>query len=529
MQKHSGRKHVLLVLCALVLLLLTACGSGSSKVLKKVQLGQKYLTQSEYTEAVAAFTEAIQIDPDSMIAYLGRAQAYVALEQYEDAKTDYTTVLDGSSQSIQKVEAYIGRAEINQIQGNLENAIEDFSVAMELLNGADIPDGAEKNSLLERVQAGLAALDDENGLATETEQSGPKTVSPLPLATVPNSLSDGTYDADLECGTAVSGNNLSFQVNSCYYYDAAQIESLQPGDTLTGRYDYCGDDAEFTLQIEEVNQLEGVESRWLSGMETTEYDSQPFEDDLELLKEGDRYFIWLDDFTGRSMLEQKDFRPIGSATGKMADNIVLKVTPYGKAQTTVKGIDNVKKVLAANAGSWWVAGRLTVTVKNGQITEITYAEYVTEEDEFAQSDVVLPDLSSTGAAAEAAKVDLMDYLGTDLHSFLASRPELKSLGATDGEEYTDGRMIVGAGYYGTKIDFASLSQKCGYTIVGIECGMSESDAVKLAEQRYGKASASGAGHYSYTVDAENSTELSFRIQNGKVTEVSFSSELNLYE
>lgn len=496
-------------------------------MLKKVQQGQKYLTQSSYTEAAGVFTEAIQIDEGSIVAYMGRAQAYMGLEQYEDARADYNTVLDKASRPMQKAEAYAGRADAERLLGNLDSAALDYNAALDLLNGTDIPDGTDKNSLMESVQARLAAFDSEN--MTGTSQNGPQTIAPLPLAAAQSPLADGTYDASLACGTAVSGGSLSFQVNSCYYYDAAQIESLQPGDTLTGRYDYFGDDEAFTLQIEQVSQLEGTESRWLSGKETTEYVSEPYDADLKLLKEGNRYFIWLDDFTGRSMLEQKDFRPVGDVTEKMADNIVLKVTPYEQTQTTTKGIDNVKKVLDANRDSWWIAGSLTITVKDHQITEINYIEHVTEEDESVSSEVVLPTLNSAGTVAATEKVDMVDYIGKDLHSFLTAHPELKSVGATSGEEYTDGSLSVGADYGGTKIDYAGLDKKCSYSIAGIECGMAEADAVKLAEQRYGKASVKEAGYYSYTIDAEMSTELSFYVENGKVSKVYFISELNLYE
>lgn len=60
----------------------------------KTELGQKYLTELNYTEAVASFTEAIKLDPDNIQAYMGRAEAYVALKQYDDAKADYTTAIE---------------------------------------------------------------------------------------------------------------------------------------------------------------------------------------------------------------------------------------------------------------------------------------------------------------------------------------------------------------------------------------------------------------------------------------------------
>ena len=40
--------------------LFTACASGASKANEKIELGQKYLTELNYTEAVAAFTEVIK-------------------------------------------------------------------------------------------------------------------------------------------------------------------------------------------------------------------------------------------------------------------------------------------------------------------------------------------------------------------------------------------------------------------------------------------------------------------------------------
>lgn len=74
--------------------LFTACASGASKANEKIELGQKYLTELNYTEAVAAFTEVIKIDPSNIEAYAGRAEAYKGLKQYEEAKADYTTVIE---------------------------------------------------------------------------------------------------------------------------------------------------------------------------------------------------------------------------------------------------------------------------------------------------------------------------------------------------------------------------------------------------------------------------------------------------
>ena len=90
--KKCGK--ILMGVLLAAVLLLTACTSKAQKAVEKVELGQKYLTEQNYTEAVASFTEAIGLDPGNIPAYMGRAQAYTGLKQYDDAKADYTTAIE---------------------------------------------------------------------------------------------------------------------------------------------------------------------------------------------------------------------------------------------------------------------------------------------------------------------------------------------------------------------------------------------------------------------------------------------------
>ena len=72
----AEKRKPLLQLAAAVLLavmLLTACASKATNAADKIELGQKYLTELNYTEAVAAFTEVIGLDPENIEAYMGRA------------------------------------------------------------------------------------------------------------------------------------------------------------------------------------------------------------------------------------------------------------------------------------------------------------------------------------------------------------------------------------------------------------------------------------------------------------------------
>ena len=135
-------------LCAVAMLLvglfLVACASKATKAVEKVELGQKYLTELNYTEAVASFTEAIGLDPENIPAYMGRAEAYVALKQYDDAKADYTTAIEKTAdQPYMQAQAYAGRAEVNELTEELQDAESDYEAAQELLEAEDIGEKAQ--------------------------------------------------------------------------------------------------------------------------------------------------------------------------------------------------------------------------------------------------------------------------------------------------------------------------------------------------------------------------------------------------
>ena len=123
----------------LALTLFTACTSKAAKAVEKVELGQKYLTELNYTEAVASFTEAIGLDPENIPAYMGRAEAYVALKQYDDAKADYTTAIEKTAeQPYTQAEAYVGRAEVNELTTANEDALSDYEAASTALDTVDV-------------------------------------------------------------------------------------------------------------------------------------------------------------------------------------------------------------------------------------------------------------------------------------------------------------------------------------------------------------------------------------------------------
>ncbi len=75
----------------IVIIIATAAGvilfnsTDTARFRKQLNLGQRYLSEMNYEEAVVAFNQAIEIDPRSVDAYLGLADAYIGLGDEEAA------------------------------------------------------------------------------------------------------------------------------------------------------------------------------------------------------------------------------------------------------------------------------------------------------------------------------------------------------------------------------------------------------------------------------------------------------------
>ena len=86
--------------------------SPEKKIAKQLDLGNKYLEDEDYERAIAAFDKAIDIDPKCVDAYLGKAEAYVALDDYEEA---IAVLVDG-----------YGETEDKAIKKQLKKYVEEY-------------------------------------------------------------------------------------------------------------------------------------------------------------------------------------------------------------------------------------------------------------------------------------------------------------------------------------------------------------------------------------------------------------------
>ena len=147
----------LIAVIVLVAVLLTSCGSKAATATDKIELGQKYLTELNYTEAIASFTEAIKLDPNNIQAYMGRAEAYVALGEYDKALADYRFI-SGTTEDMPYTRAlsYIGQAEVHEKMEQPARAVSDYGLAMALLKASDA--GKAENVSEEDVSAKLVQV-----------------------------------------------------------------------------------------------------------------------------------------------------------------------------------------------------------------------------------------------------------------------------------------------------------------------------------------------------------------------------------
>ncbi len=132
--KHKIFYTVLLVL---TILLVSGCKKKMT-VQDYLDLGEKYLTEANYEEAIVAFTKAIEIDPKQAAAYEKRAEVYIAHIQadgmddasqwtdevrgyYASGEADYLKVIELEPKT---VENYEKLADLYLLAGETEKAIE---------------------------------------------------------------------------------------------------------------------------------------------------------------------------------------------------------------------------------------------------------------------------------------------------------------------------------------------------------------------------------------------------------------------
>jgi tetratricopeptide (TPR) repeat protein len=84
-EDKAVRGRALRVIFLGLLLLLAACGQKALTYEEQINLGQRFLEDGDYEQAIVAFTAAIRIEPKLSPAYVGLADAHKGLGQPEEA------------------------------------------------------------------------------------------------------------------------------------------------------------------------------------------------------------------------------------------------------------------------------------------------------------------------------------------------------------------------------------------------------------------------------------------------------------
>ena len=97
----SSRRNVIILVVVMAIVIIgavvavVAMGSGSEgETAEQLTLAQRYLDEEDYEQAVIEFERLLEIDPKNTDAYLGLAQAYKELGEYEKATKVLETAMD---------------------------------------------------------------------------------------------------------------------------------------------------------------------------------------------------------------------------------------------------------------------------------------------------------------------------------------------------------------------------------------------------------------------------------------------------
>lgn len=102
--------------------------SGGGDLGKQLELGEKYLSEGKYEEAILAFEKAIKIDEKNIGARIGLAKAYVATDNLEKAEE---VLQDAIGIDPARPEPYIELANVYILEGKTDEAINILKIGYE--------------------------------------------------------------------------------------------------------------------------------------------------------------------------------------------------------------------------------------------------------------------------------------------------------------------------------------------------------------------------------------------------------------
>jgi len=100
----------------------------SAAIASLIDDGEEFIELGSFERAIDRFTQAIELDPTSVDAYLGRGLAELYNEDYDNAVSDFSTVIELDPQ---ETNAFYNRGLANIERSNFEGALNDFSTVVD--------------------------------------------------------------------------------------------------------------------------------------------------------------------------------------------------------------------------------------------------------------------------------------------------------------------------------------------------------------------------------------------------------------
>ncbi len=148
--KKNNKKILIITITAITLVILVAVGvvliinvrsANREKALQEqLDLGNKYLNELDYEQAIVAYETAVEIDPMSVDAYLGLADTYVNMGDFDKAKEVLQKGYDATGDErlkdkIIEIESLIAEEQA-KIEFELQEDLFTFDISQEELNAA---------------------------------------------------------------------------------------------------------------------------------------------------------------------------------------------------------------------------------------------------------------------------------------------------------------------------------------------------------------------------------------------------------
>ena len=262
------------------------------KVQKQLNLGDKYITEMDYENAVLAYQEAIRIDPKNEAAYLGLADAYINLsdECLQNGDTDGATKY--LKLAAKEAKAGFDNTDSDEIADKIEE-IEDKKAEIESDENEEIDDADKKEEEQSEIK------EDDKEAEVKEEPFAPVELSSLP-AGLEHFISPLQWSADFDCENEQNMKNF---ITWNFGNPNTLIDfSLYSDHLYVPSYEQMEKDSNFYIQAN-INDWQGIYMYDAAGMDWILKNIYNVSDSmLKDLKTQD-YYETLNDFNGKAYKE----------------------------------------------------------------------------------------------------------------------------------------------------------------------------------------------------------------------------------